>query len=227
MRKIQKFTLAELILISVVLLINAAVLLPVIAADGEASRHVACENNLKDVALKLHMYAEINDDYMPPAWSGASAQVRNIYGRKGGFWCDFLARDGYFTNWVEAKGSAEKAKTNAENAMKSLICPADENPVLLNHTYSIYTSYGFNQAYAKDAASIVKLSAITNADRAPMVMDSWGDTSGTLPVHMRARVSSGYLQSGRYPAHGFNNTAFFDGHVEALRNKKHPFTINF
>jgi len=42
---------------------------------------------------------------------------------------------------------------------------------------------------------------------------------------MRARVSSGYLQSGKYPAHGFNNTLFFDGHVEALRNKRISFTI--
>ncbi len=223
----KSFTLTELMLIITVLIINAAILFPVIAGENAAARHVACENNLKDLGEKLGMYSEINDGFMPPAWSGASKEVRDSFGRKTGFWCDFLARDGYFTGWVEAKNSPEKARINAENAMKSLICPADDAPALLSHTYSIYTSYGFNMEYGKNPASLVRCTAITNAGNAPMVMDSWGDKTGHLPVHMRARVSSGCLQSNRYPAHGFNNTLFFDGHVEALRNKKHPFTIKF
>ena len=220
----KRFTLAELLLIVAVLLIDAAILFPVIAGENDAARHIACEKNLKDLSVRLNGYSD-DYGYMPPAWTGADRQVSELYGRNRGFWFDFLARGGYFTGWVEARNSRIHAKNNAEKAMRSLICPADDDPVLVNHTYSVYTSYGFNDMYGKNVASIVKVAAIANADRAPLVMDSWGGKAGAIPTHMRARVSSGYLQSGKYPAHGFNNTLFFDGHVESVRNRKIPFAI--
>ena len=225
MQKRKKFTLTELLLIVAVMLINAAILFPVLAGQNDSARHIACENNLKDLAVKLDMYAEVNDGFLPPAWSGASRETRELCGRKTGFWFDFLARDGYFTNWKEAKRSEEKARRNAQNAMKSLICPADADPVMVSHTYSVYTSYGFNQRYGENPQAFYRVTNIANANRVPMIMDSWGGEAGAIPVHMRARVSSGYLQSGKYPAHGFNNTLFFDGHVAALRNKRISFTI--
>ena len=225
MKRRKNFTLMELLLVVAVLLINAAILFPVLAGQNDPARHIACENNLKDLAEKLNMYAEINDGFLPPAWSGASRETMEFCGRKTGFWFDFLARDGYFTGWREAKRSVVNARYNAKHAMKDLVCPADADPVMLNHTYSVYTSYGFNQKYGETPRAFFRVSAIANADRVPMIMDSWGGKAGEIPIHMRARVSSGYLQSGKYPAHGFNNTVFFDGHAEALHNKKISFNI--
>ena len=135
----------------------------------------------------------------------------------------YIAHDGI--DWREAKRSEAKARYNAQNAMKSLICPADAEPVMVNHTYSVYTSYGFNQKYGERPQTFYRVTNIANAAKVVMIMDSWGGKAGEIPTHMRARVSSGYLQSGKYPAHGFNNTVFFDGHVEALYNKKISFNI--
>ena len=220
------FTLIELLVVIAIIAILAAILLPALNSARERGRSAACVNNLKQQATALNFYADASSDYLPPAWSGVT-EIAPVCGTYTGFWCDILARAGYFPGWEEVAGSGDSAvaQRNAKGPTAILICASDPDPYLLIHTYKIYTSYGMNDRYALSRASWCKRVRIKNISTAPMTGDSWGDPTGTVSHSYRGRISSGNLQAGNYPAHGYINATFFDGHVDAIRDKKYKFDL--
>ena len=66
--KQSKFTLLHLFTIFGILLLLVALMLPAVRTAGPAARRTQCKNNLKQIALALHNYAEIYDAF-PPAYT--------------------------------------------------------------------------------------------------------------------------------------------------------------
>lgn len=64
------FTLVEALVAVVVIGILIALLLPAIQAAREAARKIQCRNNLRQIGLALHNYANQNRDHLP-AWTPA------------------------------------------------------------------------------------------------------------------------------------------------------------
>lgn len=60
------FTLIELLVVIAIIAILAAILLPALARTKTAAGGVACLNHLKQWGLATHLYAEENDDLLPP-----------------------------------------------------------------------------------------------------------------------------------------------------------------
>jgi len=219
MKKSTLFTLIELLVVIAIIAILAAMLLPALSKARERARNASCVNNLKQVALGAHMYAERARDRLP--YVGRDSDTAN---RPADF---YKASGAAPTPWWFAFNDYVSNE-------KSFICPADTNKFCdaltaagdhLNVTsprpYSKFTeglSYGINgnsrvnhMVIAKAARPSMTLMIADAGSKAGLAAGGASFINNITPTVTEAnnRISA---------RHGNGmNIAMADGHVTDLR----------
>ena len=69
------FTLIELLVVIAIIAVLAAILFPVFAKAREKARQTTCASNEKQLALGVLMYAQDNEETLPPTASGDGVSI--------------------------------------------------------------------------------------------------------------------------------------------------------
>jgi prepilin-type N-terminal cleavage/methylation domain-containing protein/prepilin-type processing-associated H-X9-DG protein len=74
---LRAFTLIELLVVIAIIGILASLLLPVLGQAQAQGKRAGCLNNLRQIGLATHMYADETDSY-PPAWIDATTRWMDL-----------------------------------------------------------------------------------------------------------------------------------------------------
>jgi prepilin-type N-terminal cleavage/methylation domain-containing protein/prepilin-type processing-associated H-X9-DG protein len=131
------FTLIELLVVIAIIAILIALLLPAVQQAREAARRSQCKNNLKQIGLAMHNYADVHNTF-PPGYIydeifGASTPVQRPMIGWSAFILPYLDQGPLYNQISDAsQGFALDWNTNnqtlfnlARTPMSAYICPSD------------------------------------------------------------------------------------------------------
>lgn len=156
---LRGFTLIELLTVIAIIGILAAILIPVVGRVREKARGVACNSNLRGIGMAMFLYAEDNNDSLPP-FNDQDRPAQGLWWLQGLMGQTELA-DQRWTNYLEDRWN------RSEERAQQLICPQSSR---------VYPSiqgigYGLNIFHGQHHWS-PKLSAVPEPTRFVLVADA-------------------------------------------------------
>lgn len=128
--KRKGFTLIELLVVIAIIAILIALLLPAVQQAREAARRSTCKNNLKQIGLGLHNYAETHH-VLPPGFIGSAGGDANGDVGTGWAWGTFILP---FVDQATLYNQLQPGEASATSCGDGTLCPQDSNQLALLRT---------------------------------------------------------------------------------------------
>ncbi|MHB8897998.1 MAG: DUF1559 domain-containing protein [Thermoguttaceae bacterium] len=218
-RRFSGFTLVELLVVIAIIGILIALLLPAVQAAREAARRSQCTNNLKQLALAVHNYADTNQAFPPKKCGTSGGTIKQQNGGYGSGWMrllPFFEQQALYDQWsspqtlpsgtwtafgpVPWDATAGDIYEIYDTQVNALLCPSDGNGPNKNATDYGRNNYVFSAGDSVDASN-----------------GTYGNNQGTNP---RGMFSNG---SGRITfaslSDGTSNTLMLSEHLVAANSR--------
>jgi prepilin-type N-terminal cleavage/methylation domain-containing protein len=140
------FTLIELLVVIAIIGVLVGLLLPAVQKVREAANRMKCQNNLKQIAIAIHNYANTNADTFPKGTQNATVN----FGAPRLSWfpylLPFMEQDAVYrsfnfnTGGTPAFGTANSATPTSPTAVmiNSFVCPSDPGPTQGQYPWGYY-----------------------------------------------------------------------------------------
>lgn len=191
-------TLLELLVVIGIIAVLAAMVLPAVAKTKAFSGNVVCLNNLKQWGLATQLYAEDNDDFLPPEGSPNGSSTDS------GWYID-LPRTINIPTYAELSWP-----TNASMSPdKSIwVCPSSTNKSNGNNLFFYCLNGELNGTGSGNHP--IRLSSVPNQSRAVWLFDNGKRAAVAKQNNVAVKVHNEGAQF-----------LFLDGHVERFRNTQY------
>jgi prepilin-type N-terminal cleavage/methylation domain-containing protein len=132
MRLRHGFTLIELLVVIAIIAVLISLLLPAVQSAREAARRASCSNNLKQIGIAMHNYADVQGGFPPSAFAPERTSVRPNLEQFGG-WCvqvlGYLEQPQVFNAYNFSLGFHLPDNQTAVNTVLGVfICPSTPRP---------------------------------------------------------------------------------------------------